>query len=559
MIADLSQTDRTELPSYDVVIVGSGPAGGTIASELSDSGLRVCVLESGRAKTTRFADGLKEVEFAELPIKEYSRERVLGGASTTWAGLSAPLDRIDLEARPWIGGAGWPLGLDDLQCAWEQAGERFGFPRVRDLGPHGFGALRDRGRETPNFEGLDEKVFLARDEPQRFGKLVRPIYEGETVDLYLDASVVELEGDSERGRVSAVRIRTSTGRELRLEARAFVVAGGGIENARLLLVSRGLGEAGLGNQTDQVGRCLMNHPKNYHGIITLNEPVTSWPYLFGCLYEGFAGYAGLRLSEERQRELGVLNSYVRFEPLFPWSGDTGVESAVLLAKRSVVALKALKQSSRGKVVELRDYSETGDDTDLQNARKSAADWIGVGWNVVANAPSVGRYAYHRLSKVAPKIKRVRLRNFMEMEPDPSNRVTLSERTDAFGTPLPHVRHQVTELDKRSLVVLHEALEPALKSAGVGRLESDLAGQQEWPITQDASHHLGTTRMGNDPASSVCDREGRLHGVPNVTLAGASLFPTSGCANPTYTIVALSIRIAARLRAELGAREELPKS
>ena len=66
-------------------------------------------------------------------------------------------------------------------------------------------------------------------------------------------------------------------------------------------------------------------------------------------------------------------------------------------------------------------------------------------------------------------------------------------------------------------------------------------------------------MGTDPRGSVCDPDGRVHGVPNLTCAGGSLFPTSGCANPTFTIVALSIRIAARLRRELGAREEAPRT
>ena len=215
-----------------------------------------------------------------------------------------------------------------------------------------------------------------------------------------------------------------------------MLACGGIENARLLLLSRGTGDTGLGNGHDQVGRCLMNHPKNYRGLIHLREPVTSWPYMFGCMHRGFAGYAGLRLGESRQRELEVLNSYVRFEPIFPWSDDEGVESAVLIAKRSALALKALAGRSEKKVVELRDYSETGDDTDLQNARKSAADWFGVGWNVVRHAPSVAWYAYHRLSRVAPKVRTIRLRNFMEMEPHADNRVTLSERDDPFGRPSP---------------------------------------------------------------------------------------------------------------------------
>ena len=248
---------------------------------------------------------------------------------------------------------------------------------------------------------------------------------------------------------------------------------------------------------------------------------------------------------------------MRFEPLFPWSDDEGVESAVLLAKRSVVALKALKKSRKGQVIELRDYSETGDDTDLQNARKSFGDWLGVGWNVIANAPSVASYAYHRLSKVAPRISKVRLRNFMEMEPDADNRVTLTDRVDRNGSPVPRVAHRTTELDQRSLIELHRVLGASLEQAGVGTLETDLEGQDEWPITRDASHHLGTTRMGHDPQSSVCDAEGRVHSVRNLWMAGGSLFPTSGCANPTFTIVALSTRIARAVAAAVDSTSELP--
>jgi choline dehydrogenase-like flavoprotein len=110
-----------------------------------------------------------------------------------------------------------------------------------------------------------------------------------------------------------------------------------------------------------------------------------------------------------------------------------------------------------------------------------------------------------------------------------------------------VRHRCTERDRRSLLALHEALAADFARAGVGQLDTDLASANPWPIDQDASHHMGTTRMGTDSATSVTDPNGRVHSVENVYMAGASLFPTSGCANPTFTIVALSIRLARHLR------------
>ena len=78
------------------------------------------------------------------------------------------------------------------------------------------------------------------------------------------------------------------------------------------------------------------------------------------------------------------------------------------------------------------------------------------------------------------------------------------------------------------------------------------GPGPWPIDLEASHHLGTTRMGDEPTGSVVDRNCRVHQLENLFVAGGSVFPTSGCANPTYTICALSIRLAEHLRGELCA-------
>lgn len=565
MIVDLAESPLATLPEYDLCVVGSGPAGTTIANELAGRGFSICVLESGRKKPTRHGDRLREVESEGIAIKDWSRERVLGGASTTWAGLSSFLDPIDLEPREWVPHSGWPIAHAELLRWYDQAALRYRFPTRDDFGPEGFGALRARGGLQPELRRVEEKVFLACAKPQDFGREFRSLYESEKADLYLDATVLRLEtrpeGDRDAGggetRVRRARVRTSGGRELVLCARVFVLACGGIENARILLQSRDACPAGLGNERDQVGRRFMNHPKNYYGIVRLARAVTAAPYWFGSLHRGFAGYGGLRLDARTQRERRLLNSYVRLEPLFPWSGDTGVESLVLLAKKSRFLVSGISKG-QGELVELRDYSETGDDSELQNERKSAFGWLALFGNIVAHAPSVLAYLWFRLVPgQRPRVRRVRLRNFLEMEPDPENRVTLGEGRDPNGEPLPRVRHFPSELDRRSIVALHEVLEEELARTGLGTLEGDLAHEDPWPIDQDASHHIGSTRMGRDPASSVVDPDLRVHGTENLYLAGASVFPTSGCANPTFTIVALSIRLAEHLEAGVlarGARE-----
>lgn len=566
MILDLAERDAADLrPEYDVCIVGTGPAGAVVASALAQRGLAVVVLESGRARPTEKGDLLRAVESAGIHVKERSRERVLGGASTTWAGLSSPLDPIDFAPRAWAGCEGWPIAREELLPFYAEAAERHRFPALADFGVEGFARLRAKGELQPRWSKLVEKVFLARSEPQDFGRECAATWNAANVHVLLDATVVELvtraasgtEGastaasDVSKPRVVAARVRTSRG-ELLVRARAFVLATGGIENARLLLVSRDASPAGLGNAHGRVGRGFMNHPKNYFGTLALARPVTSAPYFFGSLHAGFAGYAGLRFDESVQRELGLLNAYVRFEPLFPWSDDEGVESLVALVKRSRGLFARWKAARADEVVELRDWSETGDDSDLQERGRGAA---GLAANVALHPLSVAQYAWFRVGKRRPKVRRVRVRNFLEMQPSDANRVTLSERADAYGVPLARVEHACGELDRRSLVELHRVLRAELEANGLGTLEGELERADPWPIDQDASHHLGATRMGRDPRTSVVDPELRLHGAANVWLAGGSVFPTSGCANPTWTIAALSLRLARRLASELagGAR------
>lgn len=581
MIRDLDDAPP-EVLEYDVCVVGSGPAGGTVANELVGSGLRVVVLESGRLKTTPYGDRLREVRSEGIHIKDYSRERVLGGASTTWAGLSSPLDRVDLEARPYLRHSGWPITREDLLPYYRRAARAYRFPQLSMFDGGVFAEIRAGGEFAPSWERVEEKVFLAAAEPQNFGRELRHIYQRD-VDLLLDATVIRLESAPQRSAQdtplasgdgapasssaassssAAIRttvcdavVRSSTGAERRVRARVFVLGTGGIENARLLLQSVDACPTGLGNENDQVGRFLMNHPKNYHGILTLAKPVREVPYYFGCLLDGFAGYGGLRLREEEQRSRGLLNSYVRMEPLYPWSDNPGVEALVLLMKRSKFILRAWRAGRRGQVTSIRDYSETGDDSDLQNQRKTLKDWIRLPWLILSHLPAVVRYGWSRtFARRAPRVTLVRLRNFMEMEPDPENRITLCDETDPLGQRMARVRHRSSDLDRRSLSALHDALRLEVERNGLGRLDTTLADltreEESWPIHEDASHHLGATRMGNDPTCSVTNVNARVHSVANVYVAGGSLFPTSGCANPTFTIVALSIRLADHLKREV---------
>jgi len=546
MILDLAEAappPASEL-EFDLVVVGTGPAGAVVVAEILRlaPGLRIGVLESGRRRPWAFADRLRKAPWTGIRIKPHSRERVLGGASTTWSGLSSPMDPIELAARPWLEVPGWPLDREALEPYYEAAADRYRFAAPQDfhLGLQPGGALakvRAKRPFQPTWRGLEEKLFLAAAEPQNFGVELAGIYNAPNVTLFFDASVTRLE--SHAGAVTAAHVKNSGGLECALQAKRFVLATGGIENARLLLVSA------LGGEL--VGHYMMNHPKNYAGIVTLAEPTRSLPYFFGCMAHGFAGYGGLRLVDGAEREAELVNSYVRFEPLFPWSDNRGVEALVHLVKRSKFLLTGWQKAKKDQVIELRDYSETGDDSELDEEQLS---WFGLVRRVLAHLPSVLAYVKSRLfDRGGPLIRRVRVRNFMEMEPRFENRVELDEAVDELGTRLPRVVHDTSARDRRSLVALHRRLATELARVGLGTLANglhELPAGAPWPIDQDASHHMGTTRMGRDPRTSVCDENLAVRGTSNLFVSGASVFPTSGCANPTYTVVALAVRLAEHL-------------
>jgi choline dehydrogenase-like flavoprotein len=137
-------------------------------------------------------------------------------------------------------------------------------------------------------------------------------------------------------------------------------------------------------------------------------------------------------------------------------------------------------------------------------------------------------------------------------PNPDSRVLLGTERDPLGMPRIAVDWQITAEDKRKAYTAARLLGAELGRAAFGRLQSPLVDDDStWPddMYGDA-HHMGTTRTHRDPAQGVVDENCRVHGVANLHVAGSSVFPTTGMANPTFTIVALAIRLADYLKQRL---------
>ncbi len=385
---------------------------------------------------------------------------------------------------------------------------------------------------------------------QRFGKEYKHIYERDNVHLYLDASVKRLTFSriGNQQVVDTVVACNSKGETLSFSAENFVLCAGGIENARILLNSPSE-ESGcaLGNEHDQVGRYMMNHPKRYQGIVNFTRPLRYVPYYFGCMAGGYSGFAGVRLSDEIQRKYELVSAYIRFEPIFPWTDSPGVDALVPMLRGAKGILTTLSKFRKNGIVELRSFAETGD-TQQAGRKLSAVTQL---WYVIKDFRNVAHYLWYRIFG-QPAIKQVRLCTFMEMEPSRHNRVTLAKERDAHGYKLPMVSYAPTERDQRSVQILSDTFIKEIESTARATVSDvfSIDGDFYKSINQfsgyDASHHIGTTRMGKSPEYSVVDASLLVHGVRNIYVAGSSVFPSSGVANPTFSIVALSIRLAEKL-------------
>jgi len=538
MIIDLSNKKSLEISKskYDICIVGSGPAGLTIANELANSNLRVCVLESGKNEKAKYADSLRKVASTGIRIKEHSRERIFGGTSHTWAGLSGVFNKYDLEEKDYLPNSGWPISYDELLDYYHLASKRYDFPdpdlfsnEAKNFNIHTDLDINNL-KTGLNFQWKDikEKLFIANINPQRFAKKFSGIFKQDNVDLYLNATLTNvIKNDKE---IKSVTVENNKKEQFEFIADKFILATGGIENARILLHNN------IGNEDDQVGRYLMNHPKVNYGTIYLNEPVKDAPYYFGTLYKGYRSYAGFELSKEYREKNNLLNSYIKFEPVYQWSNNLGVKSFVTLFEKANKLFSYFLNIRKIKIISIRDY------LDIQNKDKIFADYLKLIWNITIHLPSVLIYIFYKLvPNTSPMIHKINLMQFMEMAPNKENKISLDENG------IPKVQHYIKDIDKISIVELNNILKREIEDLNIGKVEISFDKNDIWQTMQDASHHIGTTRMGNDSKSSVIDSNSKVHNIENLYIAGASVFPTSGCVNPTYTIVALSIRLAEHIK------------
>jgi len=507
-------TDARSLPDHttleaDLAIIGGGVAGITLARALAGSKTRVCVVESGGLEFDPQIQSLYEGENTGIDYSTtLTRMRFFGGSSNHWGGYCRPLDPIDFEARDWVPFSGWPFAFDELTPWYEPASE------IVQIAP---GHFRDRrywqqqtGESLPALlTGRMRPLFVHFSPPTHFGTRYRAELEAAAnVQVLLNANVTNIAAAENARAVNRLAIRTLNGLSHSVKARYYVLATGGLENARLLLLSNTVVTAGLGNHNDQVGRYFMEHPHLSGFAEIVAAELARLPKIFRERVKAEGRQAQVAFNPARAflLERRLLNATFMV-------GLAGTYQAGALADPGDAKARAHRDMLLAAQHLLSDNGKPADPNTL-------GVWLGVGGSC-------------------------------EQVPNPDSRVSLSGQRDALGLPRLKLDWRLTEQDRLSFYANLRSLGLEFGALGFGRMVETVADRSDWPQpVAGGSHHMGTTRMSNDPSRGVVDRNCKVHDVENLYVAGSSVFPTSGSANPTLTLVALTLRLAGHLKDRL---------
>lgn len=489
MYVDARSLDEDALIEGDICIVGAGPAGISIAVDLIDSPYKVILLEGGGFEIEERLQQLYDGETTGqpfLPLKLAAQHHF--GGTTNWGGMCSIFDPIVFNKRGWVDKSGWPISQADLLPYYERANSYL------DLGTYSFD-LKYWQIQYPSLIELplDKDVFWNKiwkfcSPPTHFrDKYKSTIIDARNIHLYTYANVVDIRANENVSRVDEVTFKNYTGKTHKVRAKYFVLACSGIQNARVLLAANKQCPQGLGNDNDLIGRYFMDHLDVRFADLWLKEATELALYVM----DGRRPRAELAIMPNKLAEYEILNGNISFWPL-------GRESIGYLNRISTL----LENKFNRKV--------------------------------------------HKVFELAIRL---------EQAPNPLSRVTLAEEKDELGVPRARLDWELTSLEVKSIRKIYELIAQQFGMNKIGRLrireEFVEFLDQKIDSMPDAVaggvHQMGTTRMSNDPKSGVVDANCRLHNIQNLYIAGSSCFPTGAGVNPTFTIVALSIRLADHLK------------
>ena len=541
-----------------VAVVGSGPAGVTLALELANRGVDVLILEGGGLEEDTTQQDL--VAAGEIDLNRHApltmtHLRQVGGTSNIWGGRSLPFDPWDFEVRSVTGAARWPISYEEIAsyiptaCSW------------LDCGRNVFTARDVPTMPTTMFPGLpDDEVSTSTLErwslPLSFKQsYLADLKANRRIRLVHGLTCTQIETDGASGRAVALRCRNLVGGEARIEADTFVVAAGGIESTRLLLSSIGPSGSALGDESGHLGRWYQAHVQGVAADIHFaRSPGAAIDYVRDI--DGSFVRRRFAFTEEFQRAEGLPNivAWVDNPEVADAEHDCGELSTVYLALKSplgpMVAGEAQRLSITGTFIPGTPYGGADASPPLDHLRniarhpvRTARFMAGFGsMRLLSRGRKAPGFMVHNDREVYP------FEYHGEQRPNRDSRIWLTDERDSLGMRRVGIDLRFTDDDVHGAIRAHEHWDRYLRVNGIGHLEY-LGGDVREAIERRLGggfHQVGSTRMSVSPEDGVVDANLRIHSTKNVFVASSSTFVTSSHANPTLMIVAFAVRLAEHL-------------
>ncbi len=551
MLIDAESLATGSVIESDVTVVGAGAAGIVIAMELSRAGKRVTLVESGGPRYSERVQALAETPFrdAELhpPMSECTR-RQIGGTSAIWGGRVVPFDPVDFDDRPHIPHSRWPISYESIApyfprvCEYLLAGEpEFDIRNIPGVTRHSI---------VPGLpDGDITSTSLERWSVINFGAVYADdLRRADRLSLVHGLTCVEIECEPGRKKVSAIRAKTLSGKEVLLKSRRHVIACGGLNTTRLMLASDRVHAGGIGNHSDKLGRFYQGHVSGRIAEVHFSTPPRETVYGFDRDPEGVYLRRRFSFSREFQHRAGLGN--ISAWLVNPEIGDpahgNGILSFAYLTLSSPFGKFLASEAIRKSAIKGQQGSAWA------HVLNMVRDFPRTAWFI----PTFGYGRYFAKRKVPGFFQPSRgnvytLHYFGEPMPNPDSRVTLADERDELGLRRIRIDQRYTARDAQYVVEAHRHWDEYLQRHRVGRLSYVVDDLEQSAAEQvgDGFHQVGTTRMSERPEDGVVTPDCNVHGFDDLFIAGSSTFVTASQANSMFMILTLALRVADHLRNE----------
>ncbi|MEM7595499.1 MAG: GMC oxidoreductase [Cyanobacteria bacterium P01_A01_bin.83] len=536
----------------DVAIMGAGPAGIVLALELAKAGFDIALLESGSLDFNQASQDLGDAGYVNrqfhAPMSECTR-RQIGGTSTIWGGRCVPYDPVDFAQRNYIADSDWPVTYEDLSVYFQRASDYFLCGRA-EFDINNIAHIEQKSI-VPGLP--DEDVLTSTLErwslPTNFGKeYLTQLKQSQNIKLFYGLTCTEIVTTETGNKVKLLQTKTLAGKQFSVKCQKYILAGGALNNTRLLLASDRYHSGGIGNHSGLLGKFYMGHLSGDIAKVKFTTPPEKTIFGFDrdsdntYLRRRFSFTSEFLIEHQLSNTVGWLGA--------PEFGDYSHQNGILSSAYIALNLPLLK-TRLGASTAIR-RAAIGNDKGIYyphilNIIKDLG-------NILSFIPDFGYSRFIAKRKIPALFvysaaNEYPLHYHSEQVPNSDSTVSLSNERDVLGMRRLNIDLRFTEQDIKSVVKAHHHWDQHLRKHECGYLEylSDDLEETVWTQAGDGFHQVGTTRMSADPNQGVVDVNCNVHRFDDLFVASSSTFVTSGQANSTFMIVAFALKLADYLK------------